>query len=381
MKKLLISVLSLGLCAVMLFGGCSCVGAPILSFNENFLGSATDKATKETLIYKVENVDSFGTEFKKDPSITSSVIEYSYNGTFEITWESIKSLPYPDDVNNPKPEEVSGLLGNVIPRNVIDVNAQNYYKLTSKLELTASYPTINGKVPEKPTCTDVIKTETYFANRIDSYAPIYTETVANYTNVVMVGGYAGVTFTEYSAYTEYKKESYIVHTKIDKETKFTSTEYAYSYRTAIDNAQILFLIRNIDFSKSNTVYIPTVSYQYGESQNLAFKKRTGSQVVYDNPAHAEFDSNASSTIKYNGNLLTANPDAKEIKISVDRIGFLVDSTTSAGIEQTVLVQNNAIDGLPNTALPMQYVEPLITLNTYQSLGVLSYTLTEIITSK
>ncbi len=381
MRKLFISVISVILGCCMLFGGCSCTSMPTLSFTEGFLGN--DKTTiKETLIYSVKNEDNFGTEFKKDSAITDALIKYDYQGTFELTWESIKTIPYPEDLKNPKPEELSGLLGNVISSNVMDVYATNYYKLTSKLELTASYPTINGKVnQEKPVVTDVIQTETYFANRIDSFAPIYTETVANYTNIIIVGDSAGVTFSNYSAYTEYSKKSYTIHTKVGKETTFTSNKYDYSYKTVIDNAQLLFLIRNLDFSRSNTLSLPTVSYQYGEAVNLTIKSRSGSQVEYLNPAHADFDTNSTDVLKYNGALMTAEADQVLYKVPAQRIGFLVDSTTAAGVEQTVFVQSKVAGDLSHTALPLQYVCPLTTLNTYQSLGVLSYKLMEIRTSK
>ena len=382
MRKIYLVVVSLIMAFATLFCGCSCNGDLILEFTNAFTGG-DNSLVGETLVYKVQNKDKYGTEFNKDAQITKDIVDYAYNGTYTLTWEQIGQLP-----------EKTEFLENSISSNIVNPKeSTHYYKLTSKLELTTSYYSVNGKKPEPtelaqdPTAIkEYIYTDTYFCVRGKSYAPIYSETDAFYSNISYFEAgknyeaFAAIEFTTNKAYTEYNENSYKMSVRINKAPDYTTTIYDYSFRTVIDNAQLIFLLRNINFAQNSTITLPTVSYTYGKAKELTVIDRGANQAYYDNPLHPD-NGEDGFFLKVNGApMLNQSETGVQYKIPTKKIGFYVNDRMAAGTEQTLLIQTEAYGDLAMRALPLEYVQPICTNRTFKSLGVMQFNLIEVITT-
>ena len=358
MKKFLNAIIIAILVAVLGLSGCT--QAIELEFSEAFLGKDTSLIS-ETLVFDVKNEDSFGTEFKKDAKITDELIEYSFEGTYTMHWEELAVMP-----------QSSTLLNKPIKSDIIPSVNAGFYKLTTSLEITANYYSLQGE-EKNDTKNDFIKTETYFAPQTSAFAPIYSETDADYTFISIKNQSPLIYRTKYSCYTTYNTTTYTINKKINSATNYSSQVYKYNIRTLIDNAQLIFLLRNTDLSVDNTTIIPTVSMQYGKSVDLEVKNKNISSVYYSNPNNQE-----------NKNILTINGvpfddslNSAECKIPVNRYAFKSANNKSAGTEKTLFIQNTKVGNLPMRATPVQYIEPICDLTSFLSLGVMTYTLRSI----
>ena len=356
MKKLTLSLISLIVCLCFMLSGCS--KPAILSFSQAYLGDNTN-TIKEQLTYQVKYQQNFGTEFTKDTSITSDIIDFDYQGTYTLSWEATSSLP-----------EKSSLFEKTISGNVASLEKNTFYLLKSNLQITATYNKINNQVPEVTTYEDYILTETYFVSRNNSFAPIHSETDAKYSFIATSGSVATIGQTNYSFYVTYNKDFYTTYTKLKDDQDFTKQTHKYNYRTIIDNNQLIFLLRNLTIETDDTAELLAVSMQYGQPTELTIKNRGGSQIRY---AQGE-------TLTINGTAFDSqDQNTTEERVPVNQLGFLVNSIQGAGKEQIVFIQSGKAGNLPNTALPIQYIQPLVAQTSYKSLGVMSYKLVDIVT--
>ena len=147
----------------------------------------------------------------------------------------------------------------------------------------------------------------------------------------------------------------------DGEWQQKSNTADYTYKTVIDNAQLLFAIRNIDIQQEQAIQIPVVSYQYAEAKNLIFANN-GENKIKD------------ISINYN-NIDSTNTYTE---ITVAQYSFGINSINAAGAKQILYVQkaqeNAGQNAPPYKSLLYRYVAPVIEYGAFSSLGSLVYTL-------
>ncbi len=325
MKKIVISLL---LVIALLLTGCSCTPETSLSFTSAWAGG-DDKVTtgyKETCVYSVELIKDFnedGVNFSKNEEITKDVLDYEYqNGTYTTTLEVLgtsEDIPGSSDIN----------LDDV--KHIIHFTAK--YKVNSKFRYG---DTAEGEWTEEN--EDFIESDVYFCEKGASYTPLYSITKAEYS-VVQIGEEVTTERVEYQTETSYSTSTYSMDGK----------EYEKTFKTYIDNNQLLFALRNINIDVEGTFTLPTVAVQYGSVKNLSVKRMTDISLEIG-------ESNE-----------TKNIDTK-------RLSFRLESTLNAGKEQLVYI-NSDKDHYDGKAVLVRYVAPLGETGSFLSLGAMQYTLT------
>ena len=142
------------------------------------------------------------------------------------------------------------------------------------------------------------------------------------------------------------------------EEQSSSKTYDYAFKTITDNTMLLFMIRNSKIDFENTIGVPVVTPNYGKAESLAI-----------NNANKE-----TRTLQLNYNY-----QPYQVELSLSKLRFSRNEINSSGTQQILYVQNNVENSpIPYKALPVIYNEPLTTFGTFQPMGQLVYTLTEII---
>ena len=138
----------------------------------------------------------------------------------------------------------------------------------------------------------------------------------------------------------------------------------YTQKTVIDNAQLLFAIRNVELAEDASSALPTVSASYGAPKTLTVKNNGDTQKTLRKGGENSFT--------YNGQELADN----ELEIAVKDYSFYLNTTNDAGTPQYLLIQKSASASgkLPAKALIIEYVEPLSIYGSFQRLGALVYTI-------
>ena len=347
MKRLLITVLSVCLALVLtVVSGCSCAGcngAVQLEFNNFFLGeSVTSDATvgyTETLTYKVKNADSYKeTNLKKSDEVNKDV-KYDYDGTYTVTLSVLNAVSLPSEIQTN-----------------IDLEGKTVYHLVSNLEISSTY-TVNrgyaegyqsGSIEDGDVLyNDYVRSETYFLGSGYSFAPIWSKTEQSYSYLITSGSDASVGLTKSESTISYNKGSYKISKYENGEVTSTSS-HGYDYRSLIDNAQLLFAIRNTDISKDGSLSIPTVSTAFGSAQTLLVKN------------------NSESTVKFN-----------DKDVPVKNLTYAINSQYNTGTSHHVVVQKSGSNDLVFNSYVMEYAAPLMTYVSCTSMGALIYTLNSI----
>ncbi len=364
MRKKISAVLLAALLSLTFLAGCSCSsGRSQLGFNNAFHGGGeTGDRSKnppigytETLVYEVVSSDK-GYDYEKDASITDDLLRCEIKGEYTVTLEVKNSLPteITDDFST-------------------DIEIGNWvYTLHTELTLNVKYD-LNSKNADDAISyehKDVIDSEIYFLPFSESYAPIYSETKSEYTVVSFGNDAATLSAVESFSKIKYYQSSYEITSGTVQYSVSTATNadvkdlkdveqtksYDYSYKTVIDNAELLFAIRNIKVDVDSTFNLPTVSPAYGEATDLAVKNVQ------------EFDDDANFTYNgadYNG------------KIKVKELAYYVNSQNNRGSKQLVYVQKSGItigDETVDRALPVKMVSPLFAYGSFSYLGSLVYSL-------
>lgn len=342
MKK---TVLSIALALItLLFTGCSCSGAAVLSF-DGLWGGKND-GYKETLLYSVEykaDYSEFSYSFVKSSDLSGVSIEITGTYTVENEILSTQSPDIPETVKNF--ETFSTEMTSVV-------------KSTAKLELTASY-TLGD---DTKTSEDRIYSISYFYNDDAAFAPVYTEREFDYQYPYIINGEIKLSLIEGKDITEYfSKDKYKITKEYrnakDAEYEKQENEYEYNYRGVIDNSALLLATRNKTIEKDASYTIPVVHPSYGQVSNLSLK-------------HFE-DTEKRITFDYNGEEKTVNFNLKAMNFVVYPTNSGCD--TSSGTPQLVFVQNGEIDGI-NKSLMVEYVAPLVEYSGFNKIGALAYTL-------
>lgn len=338
MKKRILALLFAIIVVVPCFCGCSCSSLSTLSFINAFYGkpdgtaaNAPNAGYKETLVYDVIYDDE-----KKDSSISKDYLDFSFSeGKYTTTLEIIQSIP----------EEYKDKF--IPPEN------SNIYKLETKFTINTKYET-GGSTYEN---TDEITSAVFFNSCESSFTPIYSETHSKYLAVYASSGSATIKVAESNNSVSYNDSKYTVTAKnavYDLGTEnptFDESEKTYDYesRTLIDNAQLLFVLRNAEIDEEGSLSLPVVSVGYGEYKTLLVK----------NSAETQRD-------------VTVNGEKKNI--TVKNLTFAINGQNDSGVSQSVVIQKNSAEN--DKAWLVSYVEPLIIQNSPTRLGSLVYELKE-----
>ena len=350
MKKFIITFMSLLFCLVMCcFSACGCSGctpATTLSFtsnwnNQNAEGGKPSVGFYEKTEYEVKyNQEFVSGDYKYNMEPALSTLNYSFsNGRYVSTVSVVSSdtIKQSIKVNNPDAES-----------NII-INEQSYFKLETEFTITFNFQT--------ETYNDSVKSVTYFAQIDSSLAPIYNFTEYD-MHVLHLDETASVKASAYTTETLYQQNSYTSKINVTDGQSQEKT-YNYTFKTLIDNGELLFALRNIDISLDAEASLPTCLPAYGVAQTLSVKCYDKSDMVIN-------------SLTVNGTNFT------DATITTSKLAYRNASTTTSGKEQLVFIQSAEIEGtLKNRATVVKYVEPLTSDGVYKSMGCLEYNLTSI----
>ena len=331
-----------------ILSGCSCSGDSTLSFN-------SINATAETLSYTVKQVDDYGSIKKSAELDKYFTFEYSV-GTYTTTLEETSKSD--EEIKNSDILEIKDAKGDALIANV--------YKLTTDFEIDLTV-TVNGQEPYLH--KEKITTKTYIASHGASLAPLYAKEDAEYAIISVGSDKAEIAIVKSVSETFYNKDEYrTVKTYKDFKTDKTvnldgveaqETTTKYTFRSAIDNAELLFAIRGLKIEEKASETIQAVSSGYEAPQPL---KITNTAI-----AEKQF------TLNYNGENHTET-------IKYSSLSFSLDKTNASGTPQYASVQTEEKGNIKNTCLLLEYVKPLITYGTFMSMGALEFTLNSVITN-
>lgn len=339
MKKFFLTIFSLALSLVLCFSLAGC-GKSSLAFSNNFAGDNGKEPTSmtEVLTYKIDYVKNYNEGYVvKSDKLADNVIKCDYSGTHTQTFEIVGILPsYVDEKSN------------------IDTSNHRIYHLKNETTINATYYANGAEQPQ--TFTDTIYQEIYFLPANMSFAPIYSK-VEQKNTLVYLDDSNKITFStsEYSAETIYNNKNYEMNKTIGTEKSHTQRKY--DFRQLVDNNQFLFATRNVKISQGSSITLPVLSFSYGYPVNLSVKNLNERTL-------------SSLPINYNGQALVED-------VQIQELVYIVGSSKNAGAAQFVLIQKQGSETLPYSALPVQIVETLTTYGSFESLGALVYTLTDV----
>ncbi|MBO5714244.1 MAG: hypothetical protein J6R83_02345, partial [Clostridia bacterium] len=336
MRKSIIALILAILMVTALLGGCSCIGESPINFNNKFYGADISgdppAGYKETLTYKVTYSAQHPEGIGRSPFLQNASFDFK-DGLYVSTLETVTTLPY-------------GIQSDIIDN--LPVDAKTLYKLTTKLSITSCY---QGLTDGDKEYQDFIESTVYFCSYRLSYAPIYSFVKTDYSLFFYSEDGCSVGKLQSERTINYSQEKYVITEKVGEEV--TTSEYEYKFRTIIDNAQLLFALRNIDVVADNNFYLPTVSYAYGQAKNLLVQNKTQTYTPVE--------------ITNNGVLVDED-------IPITTLSFMINDTTKAGVSQFVSIQKASSNGLAFNSLLYSYVEPISEYGQMLTMGCLEYTL-------
>ena len=328
MKKIVLITISL-LVAVLL-SACSCTPVSSLKFNHKWFSEDQNAAPqygyREVCTYSVELVKDFnedGLNFSTNSKITDDLLKYSYdNGTLKTELEVLSTTE--SEVQNVATDFLTSDVPHVI-------------KYTSTFTIDSHFQL---KDEAQKDYSDKIESIVYFCPEAASYTPIYSKTTYKYQDVRIGKENIVITTLEGETVVSYSKNSYTINgSKQNRE-----------FKTYVDNAQLLFALRNIDLEPDKTFELPTVSAQYKVPKTLSVMRMTDRAIKLNISGIGEVEPNT------------------------QRLNFRISSTNAAGQAQLVYL-NNAKDLCNGKSIVLRYVEPLIDSGSYYCLGAMQYTLT------
>lgn len=362
MRKFTISVISVLLALTVTLAGCSCNAKSELTFKSAFLGENVtvepSSGYRETLTYTVKYAESYLSEFAISDRLKKNIDDGKYGFTFgEGTYRTVLETV-----------SATALTGAAAESDVLSVlpsEAKTLYKLTTELTLPVTYTncSYNGTTGEH-SFTDSITSTAYFCSYKFSLAPIYVSSYSHYTTFFAGEETAAIERVRAARTVLYNQNSYkttsvvydgvteAAEPDIKSENAYTND---YAYRTVIDNAELLFAVRNLDVELEKSLYIPVVSAQYREDKTLAIKAESAS-------------TEPKTTITVNG-----TPSEEELQVI--NYSLSIYGTENSGTRQLFSVQKAKGAALENKAVLVKYVEPLTAYGLIAPMGVLVYTLT------
>ncbi len=331
-----IKTLAIVLVCIFSLSACTCGGEQAIPFKENFLKGYNSNIPNdyfEELTYKVAyKSDMYGYTVSSKLNPNDFVFG---EGTYKTELKRLDEMPQETLKNNEVLKTLSG--------------TDKIYSYKTTFSIPVTY--FDGN-----TYTDTIETIVYFCPQNMSFAPIYSSTNATYTVFTCSGEQKSVDVVSYLSSVTYNKETYVKTLKNVDGTSQTVTN-KYDFKCLIDNAQLLFALRNFEVLEGNPKGISVVNTNYNEKTLLG---------VYFNETLAE---------KFNGTF-NGNPLSEDVKL--DKISFRVNDTKNAGKEHFLYIQNNeSVGSLPNNAYLYKYVQPLIAYGSFEVMGSLEFTLISI----
>lgn len=336
-------VFLLAFITIFTFSGCSCESESYISFGNDFAGGKTaDPGYSETLTYKVTYQDK-NDYYEKSSKINDNVLSFSYEeGLFVQTLKVLPSLP---ELFEEKSSDITEKL-----------SGKTILCLNSELTLPLSY-TLNG---ETVTTTDQIKSTVYFCPQDLSFAPIYSKTSSINTSFLFGEDSAVVNTMETEYEILYNLETYAIsgnskqsyngnvpETPLDKTVEYT-------FRTAIDNAQIFFGFRNLPLSSERQTVIGAVAFNHQAPKSILISnKSTDTQKT---------------NFTYNGEPVES--------LTLSTYEYHINEANSAGMSQYYFLQEKVENSRYNS-LMVRYVSPIIEFNGLNCLGSLVYELTKV----
>ena len=357
MKKILISFL---LVITLIFGGCSCSSEATLSFGNEWNNSQAGKAgMKETLTYEVslsENYSSGDYSFNKSSTLNN--IGYDFSGTYTST---LTVLDYMAEIPNADSSVVEEIREN---------STQTILYLKTRLDITAKYNLNGGGEDDTAEYRDFAQTEVYFSG--SSLSPVYSVTETKFSHLTVSGNEYKVETSHNKNEILYEKNTFVLNSaQIDPEPttdeeKNSSETVNYNYKTAIDNAELLFALRGFSVKKDSSSSLPVISPTYGKSQTLTVNYYDDQEVVV--------------------NMSVNGGTAAESTLSAKCVSFVLAPSgsgctscfgnTTTGSPQLVFIQSSTNQSVTeNRALVLRYVSPLTAIDgTYSRMGALVYNL-------
>ena len=340
MKK---NIIAVALGAVMglsaFLGGCSCQGADPLSFKVS--------PEEETLTYTVKYDDNYIESYKKDSSV-GDFFEYGV-GTYVSTCKKVLDR----NVEGIKNSDIKELL-----------TETDIYELATDFNIGLTF-TVGGTEYNR---TETISTLTYIASSGMSLAPLYAKQSAEYVLFAPAENGVNAVILKSESETFYNQNNYAKTKKyktfeLDDEINFDDAkteEYTgnYTFRTAIDNAELYFALRGL-----------ASSIEEKSSKNIAVISPS-----FNNPESIKITNNGNATekftIKYNGADITED-------IAYTNLAFNLSDTNASGKPKYLSVQKDKAGALPNFNIPLKFAEPLVLYGSFINLGALVFTIAEI----
>ena len=331
-----------------ILSGCSCSGDSTLSFN-------SIKATAETLSYNVRYVEDYNESTKKNAELDKYFTFFYSVGNY--TTELKEANKSDEEIKNSDILSIKDAKGDPLVTTV--------YSLTTDFEIDLKV-TINGT--EYP-LTEKITTKAYIASHGASLAPLYAQEDATYSVISVGTDKTEIAIVKSVSETFYNKDEYRTERKVkyfnidetvdsgDVEAQETTTKY--TFRSAIDNAELLFAIRGLKIEEKASETINAVSSGYESPQPLKITNTAAAEKQF--------------TLNYNGESFTET-------IKYASMSFALDKTNASGASQYASVQTEGAENIKNTCLLLEYVKPLIAYGgAFMSMGALVFTLNSVVT--
>lgn len=337
----LVSVLLGGICLTA--SACSCAPTQTLSLTSDWNNNSNTIGYKETAVYSVEHVADFnsdGLNYAVSETLKNNV-DFSFtNGSYTVSAQIVPAtasfIP-------------SKYTGN------IEVESGQLIHLTTEFKITSSYS--YGNPAQTKTYNDFVKTDSYVCTNGASYTPLYVTQENKYAILAISDKGTDVAETHFKREYIYSTDKYVINEiNVNDNSIKASREYKYTYRTAIDNSELLFTLRNVNIEKVQGVFaLPTISATYGTPQTMKISRLE--------------DATENVNITANGTLCN--------QMQVRKYVFNVDNQMMAGKSQLVFIQakpteqTNTID---YRAHVVKYVEPLTVYGSFAPMGALVYSL-------
>lgn len=352
MRKIKIAVLSVIMACALILTGTGCKKDSELYFTSAFdTEYSLSAGYTETCLYDLTVNQSFNDELKKADKLNGIVNDISIiSGSYETR---LKVTP-----------AVAGSAEQWKGSDISNINGINeLFYLETLLKLTLS---VNGTVCEE----DTIITKTYFCPKDFSYAPIHTTTEYDCTNLTIENNALKIGRLVYTSSTVYNQASYTTVTTTPTATQTIAEEY--TFRSLIDNNQLLFALRNVNIEVDSSSYIPTNSHAYKKVPNLKITNKGNYAENYTLDANF----NGASPIAY---------DDQNVNVTHNSLTYCVSEKFNTGINNYLLIQsvatnkntttNPTTEALPYRSLLIRYAQPILAGGFIA--GALVYTLSSV----
>lgn len=335
----LVSVLLGGICLTA--SACSCASLPPLSFTSDWNDNKNNIGYKETAIYTVTHDDDFnsdGLHYIVSDAVKEKV-DFSFTGgEYKVTAEVVLATALP-----------SKYTGN------IEVETGKIIHLTTEFKITSQYK--YGSLTEPETYNDYIVTDSYICTNGASYTPLYVVQENKYAILSMNDKGTEVTESHFKREYIYSTNEYTINEiDVNDNTVKASLKCNYTYRTAIDNSELIFALRNVNIEAVKGTYsLPTITATYRNPQALKISR------LEDATENLNFKVN---NVDYS-------------KVQVRKYAFNVDNQMMAGKSQLVFIQTKSTeqtDAIDYRAHIVKYVAPLSVYGSFAPMGAMVYTL-------